>query len=130
LFANEAFYAALASGDFTAMDDLWAKSAPVTCIHPGWALLTGRAEVMASWEAILENPDPTVIEPVNAIAVIHDDFAFALCNEILPNASLIATNAFVREDRTWKMVHHQSGPAPLPPPETARRVHQKPGRLQ
>jgi ketosteroid isomerase-like protein len=130
LFANEAFYAALAGGDFAAMDDLWAGGAPVTCIHPGWPLLTGRSEVMASWKAILENPQPTVIEPVNAIAVIHGDVAFALCNEILPNAGLIATNAFVREVRTWKMIHHQSGPAPLPPPETARRVSRPPDRLQ
>ncbi|MEE8533734.1 MAG: nuclear transport factor 2 family protein, partial [Alphaproteobacteria bacterium] len=39
LFVNEAFYQAFADGDLAAMDAVWAREAPVACIHPGWAAL-------------------------------------------------------------------------------------------
>ena len=48
-FANEAFYVAFSTRDLEAMDALWARQAPVTCIHPGWNALTGRDAVMESW---------------------------------------------------------------------------------
>ena len=35
LFANDAFYLAFANRDYDAMDVIWARDAPVTCIHPG-----------------------------------------------------------------------------------------------
>ena len=57
LAANDAFYAALSGKDIAAMDGLWARTAEVTCIHPGWNVLAGRDHVMASWEAILRNPE-------------------------------------------------------------------------
>ena len=53
LFANETYYAAFAEHDFDAMDDLWARSVPVACIHPGWHALDDRDKVMESWRAIL-----------------------------------------------------------------------------
>ena len=49
LFANDAYYAAFADGDPAAMDALWARRAPVSCIHPGQTALTDRAAIMASW---------------------------------------------------------------------------------
>jgi ketosteroid isomerase-like protein len=116
LFANEAFYVAFAGRDVAAMEMLWSRRRPVTCIHPGWLPLDGREAVMQSWEAILDNPASPAIACVNATAHLLDDIAYVLCQERLEHGFLVATNIFVREADGWKMVHHQAGASP-PPPE-------------
>ncbi len=116
LFANDAFYVAFATRDAEAMDALWARQGPVTCIHPGWAALSGRREVMLSWQAILANPDAPKIQCRSAVAHVHGDSAYVVCYEVLEQGFLVATNVFVREDGAWRMVHHQAGATP-PPPE-------------
>jgi hypothetical protein len=114
LLANDAFYRALAEGDLEAMDGLWARQAPVACIHPGWGVLAGRDEVMGSWEAIFSH-DPPAITCRDARAHICGEAAFVTCYETLDEGVLVATNIFVREGEAWKMVHHQAGPiAPIP----------------
>src|SRR5262245_5599596 len=55
LFANAAFYAAFGTRDIKAMEDVWSRDQPVSCIHPGWPVVHGRTEVMASWSGILAN---------------------------------------------------------------------------
>jgi hypothetical protein len=35
LFANDAFYIAFTTRDPNAMNDIWARSVPATCVHPG-----------------------------------------------------------------------------------------------
>ena len=117
LFANEAFYLAFAGSDFEAMDELWSRESPVTCIHPGWNLLSGRDDVMESWEAILANPDATKIKYRNATATLFGELALVTCHEELEQGFLIATNIFIREDGAWKMIHHQAGASPIPPEE-------------
>ena len=37
LAANDAFYAAFASGDLDALEEVWARQATVACCHPGWS---------------------------------------------------------------------------------------------
>ncbi len=36
LFTNETFYHVFRSRDLCAMDAIWARRAPVVCVHPGW----------------------------------------------------------------------------------------------
>ena len=127
LFANDAFYLALANRDMAAMDDIWAAEAPVSCIHPGWPPLSGRDEVMGSWRNILGNTDQAPIEHLNASARAFDEFSVVLCHELVAGTFLIATNLFVRENGAWKLIHHQSGGSP--PPEDIRRPD-TPDRLQ
>ena len=57
LAANLEFYRAFTTGDAEAMDALWARQAPVACVHPGWPALTDRNAVIESWRGILSNPD-------------------------------------------------------------------------
>ena len=127
LFANEAFYRAFADGDPAAMDAVWASSAPVACIHPGWNVLDGREAVMASWRAILGSPNRPDISSVGGAAKVYGDTAFVTCYEAVGEGYLIATNIFVREAGAWKMVHHQAGPTPPPaldaPDDAAAAVH-------
>jgi ketosteroid isomerase-like protein len=110
LAANQAFYDAFARGDFAALDALWARRAPVACIHPGWGALRGRPEVMASWRAILAGSSrPPVVCTQPSVSVLGES-AFVVCGESIEGAELVATNVFVREDGAWKLVHHQAGP--------------------
>ena len=110
LAANEAFYDAFARGDPDAMDTLWARRAPVACIHPGWDALQGRAEVVGSFRAILEGGGTGSIRCHAPRAFVLGESAFVLCYESIEGNELIATNLFCREDGVWKLVHHQAGP--------------------
>jgi hypothetical protein len=109
LAANQAFYEAFARGSFADVDALWAKRAPVACVHPGWDALHGRAEVMASFRSILENGGPTV-SCARPTAYVLGESAYVVCGENVGEAELVATNLFVREDGAWRMVFHQAGP--------------------
>ena len=108
--ANEAFYAAFAGRDVGAMDVVWARAHPVTCIHPGWNVLSGREAVMESWEAILSNPEQPRIVAGGAQVQILGEVAIVTCREWVAGNPLAATNVFVREADRWRIVHHQAGP--------------------
>jgi len=57
LAANRAFYRAFNDRDAAAMDQIWAATGSVICLHPGQTALYDRAEIMASWRAILKHPE-------------------------------------------------------------------------
>ncbi len=118
-FANEAFYAAFAQRDLIAMDEIWAKRTRCSCIHPGWQAIHGRAEVMQTWTAILGNPSAPRISCLAARAYVAGDVAYVLCYERVQENVLVATNIFVREDGSWRMIHHHAGQSSLPEPEEA-----------
>ena len=109
LFANDAFYVAFATRDPDAMNDLWSRTVPVTCVHPGWNVVEGRDAVMESWRAILGNPESPQVVCRQATAHVLGDVAYVVCFETIETNHLVATNVFVREDGTWRLVHHQAG---------------------
>jgi ketosteroid isomerase-like protein len=109
LAANLEFYRAFTARDVAGMDALWARASPVACLHPGWAALTDREAVIASWEAILSNPDAPRIACFDERVFVYGDTALVLCEEELPGGTLAASNFFVREDGAWRMVHHHAG---------------------
>ena len=119
LFANEAFYRAFADQDMDAMTGVWSEAAILTCIHPGWGLLEGRDEVLASWQAIMSNPDSPNVRCLGAQAHMRDNMAYVVCYEEIDDNYLIASNIFVHEGRRWRLVHHQAGPTAEAPPEEA-----------
>lgn len=108
LEANAAFYRAFAERDLEAMDRLWAREAPVACTHPAWTVLTGREDVLKSWEGILSNPDAPGIEVRDAVAHRLGDTAIVLCREIVEGAPIEATNVFVLEGGAWRIAHHHA----------------------
>jgi hypothetical protein len=116
LFANEALYAAFAGRDIDAMDSLWARNWPVSVIHPGWKLVTGRDSVMRSWQSILSNAGMPPITCHRAEANVIGEVAVVTCYEEIGGAVLAASNVFVREEGQWRLVHHQAGPCNEPPP--------------
>jgi hypothetical protein len=110
LEANEAFYRAFNQRDMEAMERAWASSVPVTCVHPGWNALEEREAILESWRSILSNPQQPRIVSGGARVRFVAGVAFVSCRELVAAAPLAATNAFIREEGAWKLVHHQSGP--------------------
>jgi SnoaL-like domain len=79
LAANLEFYRASADRDLAGMDALWARASPVACLHPGWAALTDRKAVIASWEAILANPDAPRVACFDERVLLYGDTASWCC---------------------------------------------------
>jgi len=115
LEANDAFYRAFNQKDAAAMDEVWARSTEVGCIHPGWNVLRGRDAVMESWTGILSNPNQPRIVSGGAAVIFLGEVAAVLCRELVAGSPLAATNLFVQEDGVWKLAHHHSGPVSSSP---------------
>jgi len=118
LAANARFYQAFNEADLVAMSALWAVRAPVGCLHPGESLLVGRQLVLHRWREILSMRPPFTLRCDRPTVQIFGTTALVYCYEGGDDAPahLAATNAFVFEEQTWRMVHHQAGPlaSPLP----------------
>jgi ketosteroid isomerase-like protein len=110
LAANQAFYDAFRDEDYVAMEVLWARRAPVACVHPGWPALVGRAPVMESWRGILSSGAPAIRAESPRVMQVTEDVAYVLCVEVVSEGKLAATNVFVKEEGEWKMAHHHAGP--------------------
>ncbi len=125
LAANLEFYRAFAARDLNAMEGLWARRAPVACLHPGWTALCDREAIMRSWEGILANPEAPKIACFDERVLLYGEVALVLCEEELEGGTLAASNLFVREDGRWLLAHHQAGQIVRRHAEMRRR----PGRL-
>ncbi|HLT76720.1 MAG TPA: nuclear transport factor 2 family protein [Ferrovibrio sp.] len=115
LEANAAFYHAFATRDAGAMEAIWAKAAPICCIHPGWPPLVGRDAVLEGWRRILANPAQPALQMMAPKVTLWGDVAMVICFEKVEDQYLVASNIFVREGRGWKLSHHQAGPVATPP---------------
>ena len=109
LAANLEFYRAFTMRDRAAMEALWARNSPVSCLHPGWAALTDRDAVIASWDGILSNPQAPRIACYDERVMMYGDAALVLCEEELDGGTLAASNLFVREEGGWRIAHHHAG---------------------
>lgn len=108
LAANEIFYETFVQGDYEIMEQLWATTTPVICIHPGSPAIHGRHGVLESWRSVLRNPPR--VHATGAEAKVIRGVAFVTCFEHIDDTVLAATNAFVWENGAWALVHHQAGP--------------------
>jgi len=116
LGANASFYRAFAARDHAAMSELWARRAPVTCLHPGAPVLVGRGPVLASWRQILGRSPGMDLRCDQPVVRVVGETAIVTCYEAGGDepAHLAATNVFVLEDGAWRMVHHHAGPLAHP----------------
>ena len=128
LFANDSFYVAFQMADGDAMDRVWARRDTVSCLHPGWPPLLGRAVVMDSWRGILANASQPIVTPHGAHVELHGESSIVVCYETVAGHTMVATNVFVREDGEWRLVHHQSGETQ--PPQGGLPKEPERGRLQ
>jgi ketosteroid isomerase-like protein len=110
LDANAAFYAAFLRGDVGALERLWADDDGISCIHPGWPAIVGRAAVIGSWGDILLNTSRPKVTCHDPYAIVAGDDGRVICIELIDGSPLAASNHFKRIDGVWRLVHHQSSP--------------------
>jgi ketosteroid isomerase-like protein len=121
LVANEAFYQAFRDRSIVAMAAVWAKLAPVACMHPGMNVIVGREPVLRSFRGIMGHPEAPVIHCTGARAHVLGTSAYVTCLEGSAGQEprLVATNVFTLEDGRWRIVHHQGAPLS---PQAPRRA--------
>jgi ketosteroid isomerase-like protein len=127
LEANAAFYRAFASLDVAQMEGVWLSAPYITCVHPGWRLLSGWGPVMESWERIFGSTLAMRFTLASVRAQTRGDVAWVALTEGIDSrhrdsrveAQVEATNVFERRDGRWLLVHHHGSPvySPLDAPE-------------
>ncbi|MER8045674.1 nuclear transport factor 2 family protein [Streptomyces sp. NPDC094032] len=125
--ANTAFYEAMEQGDFDGVTDLWLDdgATPISCVHPGWPVLSGRGEVLRSYALIMANTDYIQFFLTDVEVSLAGDVAVVTCTENIlsggpaeDGASLgplvgqlvVATNVFRRTSEGWKVWSHHGSP--------------------
>lgn len=114
--ANQAFYRAFESLDLRRMEAAWSQDGAITCVHPGWPLASGWAEVRETWRAIFSNTVDIRFDIDEAVVDVRGDLAWVVCTERLrsrsaggsDDAAVLATNVFRREQGSWKVAHHHA----------------------
>ena len=110
LKVNGLFYQAFAERNLGLMEQVWANTVPVSCVHPGWSVLDDRTTILDSWRMILEGDDFPNVLADSAEVTFYGEVAVVVCFETVGDRRLIATNLFVLEDGDWRLAHHHAGP--------------------
>ncbi|GGU79344.1 3-dehydroquinate dehydratase [Streptomyces litmocidini] len=125
--ANTAFYEAMETGDFEGLATLWLDddTTPVTCVHPGWPVLTGRGEVLRSYALIMANTDYIQFFLTDLRISLAHDTALVTCTENILSGGpaedgaelgplvgqlVVATNVFRRTPAGWRIWSHHASP--------------------
>ena len=103
LAANLEFYRAFTARDLVAMEALWARQAPVGCIHPGWPALTDRDAVIDSWRGILGNPDAPRIACYDEQVLLYGDSALVVCPAAWPSKISLLERSGYRTAKLWML---------------------------
>jgi len=116
--ANAGLYTAFETADVDAMQDVWDDVDPgaLVCVHPGWPMLRGRSAVLRSWSAVMAGTEYIQFFLTDVHVTVVGDSAVVTCTEnvltsadVGENASVVATNVFVRRPDGWRLqVHHGS----------------------
>ena len=112
--ANQAFYDAHEARDLEAMREVWDHEAGVVCVHPGWPILRGWADVEESWRRILGGPGRNQFILTNDEITVVGNVAWVTVDENLVAGALsgtvAATNVFVRRGDRWLLTLHPGSP--------------------
>ncbi|MDT9689615.1 nuclear transport factor 2 family protein [Streptomyces sp. P9(2023)] len=125
--ANTAFYEAMERGDFETVSDLWLDdgATPISCVHPGWPVLSGRGEVLRSYALIMANTEYIQFFLTDLKVSLAGDVAVVTCTENILSGGpaedgaelgplvgqlVVATNVFRRTFDGWKIWSHHGSP--------------------
>ncbi|MFD0270726.1 nuclear transport factor 2 family protein [Streptomyces sp. NPDC127106] len=121
---NTAFYEAMERGDFDAMSALWLED-EVSCVHPGWPVLTGRGEVLRSYALIMSHTEYIQFFLTDTKVAVIGDTALVTCTENILSGGpsgdggelgplvgqlVVATNVFRRTSEGWRLWSHHGSP--------------------
>lgn len=121
---NQAFYTAIEDADLDKMTEIWAEDTlegRVSCVHPGWSMLAGRAEVLRSWALIMANTTYIQFVLTDVQTTVLGDLAVLTCVENILTAGeegessfaagkVVASNVYVRSGRGWRLWMHHGSP--------------------
>ncbi|GGO57169.1 nuclear transport factor 2 family protein [Streptomyces lasiicapitis] len=98
----------------------------ISCVHPGWPVLTGRGEVLRSYALIMANTEYIQFFLTDLKVSVAGDTALVTCTENIlsggpaPEDSeelgplvgqlVVATNVFRRTPDGWKLWSHHASP--------------------
>ncbi|WP_079042158.1 nuclear transport factor 2 family protein [Streptomyces aureus] len=125
--ANTAFYEAMETGDFEGVSALWVDdgATPITCVHPGWPVLTGRGEVLRSYALIMANTEYIQFFLTDLKISLAGHTAVVTCTENILSGGpaedgaelgplvgqlVVATNVFRRTPDGWRIWSHHASP--------------------
>ncbi|MBT2440413.1 nuclear transport factor 2 family protein [Streptomyces sp. ISL-36] len=125
--ANTAFYEAMERGDFEEISTLWLDdgATPVSCVHPGWPVLSGRGEVLRSYALIMANTEYIQFFLTDVQISLAGDVAVVTCTENILSGGpaedgaelgplvgqlVVATNVFRRTFEGWRIWSHHGSP--------------------
>ncbi|MEU8525647.1 MULTISPECIES: nuclear transport factor 2 family protein [Streptomyces] len=129
--ANTAFYEAMERGDFETVSELWlsghdgAPHSVISCVHPGWPVLTGRGEVLRSYALIMANTEYIQFFLTDVKIALAGEVAVVTCTENILSGGpaedgaelgplvgqlVVATNVFRRTFDGWKLWSHHASP--------------------
>ncbi|MFK0257607.1 nuclear transport factor 2 family protein [Streptomyces sp. NPDC090445] len=121
---NTAFYEAMERGDFDAMSALWLED-EVSCVHPGWPVLSGRGEVLRSYALIMSHTEYIQFFLTDTKVAVIADTALVTCTENILSGGpagdggelgplvgqlVVATNVFRRTSEGWRLWSHHGSP--------------------
>ncbi|MBT2369043.1 nuclear transport factor 2 family protein [Streptomyces sp. ISL-10] len=122
--ANTAFYEAMERGDFELLSALWLND-EISCVHPGWPVLSGRGEVLRSYALIMANTEYIQFFLTDVKVSVAGDTALVTCTENILSGGpaeaagelgplvgqlVVATNVFRRTSDGWKIWSHHGSP--------------------
>ncbi|MFI9586523.1 nuclear transport factor 2 family protein [Streptomyces sp. NPDC052236] len=123
--ANTRFYEAMERGDFEELSGLWCDDEDISCIHPGWPVLSGRGEVLRSYALIMANTEYIQFFLTDVKVSLASDTALVTCTENILSGGpaeesgelgplvgqlVVATNVFRRTSEGWKLWSHHGSP--------------------
>nr|WTB32028.1 nuclear transport factor 2 family protein [Streptomyces sp. NBC_00830] len=125
--ANTAFYEAMERGDLDGLSGLWlpGEDLTISCVHPGWPVLSGRGEVLRSYALIMANTEYIQFFLTDVGVSMTGDTALVTCTENILSGGpaedggelgplvgqlVVATNVFRRTADGWKLWSHHGSP--------------------
>ncbi|MFH8797180.1 nuclear transport factor 2 family protein [Streptomyces sp. NPDC017941] len=98
----------------------------ISCVHPGWPVLTGRGEVLRSYALIMANTEYIQFFLTDLRVCVAGDTALVTCTENILSGGpapqggdelgplvgqlVVATNVFRRTPDGWKLWSHHASP--------------------
>ena len=121
--ASQQFYAALnrmASGDSSAMADVWSHGVGVTAMHPIGGRDVGWDAVKGSFEQVAKAASAGSVELTDQLIRVAGDTAYELGVErghvtLGGHRAAIdhrVTNIYQRQRGAWKLIHHHTDTSP------------------
>jgi ketosteroid isomerase-like protein len=119
--ANEAFYAAVETGDLDRLRELSCSGQELVCVHPGVEPIHGTSGVLRSWALIMANAEYIQFFLTDVTVSVAGDVAAVTCTENILTAGEARTatfqggkaralNVFAREGAGWRLWIHQASP--------------------